>query len=138
VTTTRKHHPRAKRPRTAHAHPRARRAPKARLAGAGSAAIGKGRDLWLAGLGLAGTVYEVATDTFDSLVSRGRKQEPKTLAAARGALRQARARATNVAGDATALSKKKLNEALDALGVENRPRQKNLFHRLGDLTEALL
>ena len=129
---------RAHRARKAPASARIRRAAQARITEAGTAAYSTGRDLWLAGLGLAGTAYEFAGDTFDTLVKKGRQQEPKTLAAAKGALRQARTKAARVANGATELSKKKLTEALDALGVENRPRQKNLFHRLGDLTEALL
>jgi polyhydroxyalkanoate synthesis regulator phasin len=105
---------------------------------AGSAAMDSGRKLWLAGLGLAGSTFETATDAFEALVRKGRVEEPKAKAAANKALRGARKRATELVADATHMSKQKINEALDALGVDNRPRQKNLFHRLGDLTEALL
>lgn len=139
MTTTPKKHPRARRARkAAPAHTRVRRVAQATITEAGTAAYTTGRDVWLAGLGLAGTAYELASEAFATLVKVGRKQEPKTLAAAQGALRQARTRANRVASEATQISKKKLNQALDALGVDNRPRQKNLFHRLGDLTEALL
>jgi hypothetical protein len=108
------------------------------LTGAGETALETGRSLWLAGLGLAGTAMETATDTFDALVARGRQQEPKTVAAAEKVVRDARRRANAVVGEAARVSKQGVESALEALGVDARPRQKNLFHRLGDLAEAIL
>lgn len=138
MTTSRKTSPRGRRPRKAAPAHRARRTPVARVTEVGDAAVETGRSFWLAGLGLAGTAYETAVHTFDVLVARGRREEPKTRAAAHRVVRQVRTRATGLASDATRLSKRKLGQALDALGVDKSPRPKNLFHRLGDLTEALL
>jgi hypothetical protein len=105
---------------------------------AGEAALETGRSLWLAGLGLTGAAIETATDTFDALVAKGRQQEPKTVAAAEKIVRDARRRATAVVGEAARRSKQGVESALEVLGVDNRPRQKNVFHRLGDLAEAIL
>ena len=74
----------------------------------------------------------------DELVVRGRQQEPKTLAAARRVAREARGTANGWAIDATKLGKQWIDQAFDRLGVPDRPRQKNILHRLGDLAEALL
>jgi hypothetical protein len=81
------------------------------------AAVETGRTIWLAGLGLAGAAYQAATETFDALVARGRREEPKTRAAAQRVVRQVRTRATGLANDASRLSKRKLGQALDALGL---------------------
>lgn len=108
------------------------------VAEAGEMAMETGRSLWLAGLGLAGAAITTATDTFDALVAKGRQQEPKTVAAAEKVVRDARRRANAVVGEAARVSKQGVESALEALGVDNRPRQKNVFHRLGDLAEAIL
>src|SRR5690606_31118370 len=105
---------------------------------AGETVFEAGRSIWLAGLGLAGSAVETASDTFDALVARGRRQEPKSIAAAEQVAREGRQRAHTLAGDAAKYSKKQLAGAFEALGVDNRPRQKNLFHRLGDFAEAIL
>jgi hypothetical protein len=125
----------------AHARPAAharKAAMPATVAEAGERALETGRSLWLAGLGLAGTAMETATDAFDALVAKGRQQEPKTVAAAEKVVRDARRRANAVVGEAARVSKQGVETALEALGVDNRPRQKNVFHRLGDLAEAIL
>jgi len=96
------------------------------------------RSLWLAGLGLAATTMETAEGAFGALVARGKQREPKTLTAAKKVIREARRTANDLATDAARASKKKLDEALDAFGVDQRARPKNLFHRLGDLAEAIL
>jgi hypothetical protein len=137
VTPTTKRSARGRRPRKAAPVHRARRRPAPAIE-ARDAALETGRTLWLAGLGLAGSAYQAATRTFDALVARGRREEPRTRAAAQRVVRQVRTRANDLATDATRLSKRKLGQALDALGVDQSPRPKNLFHRLGDLTEALL
>ncbi len=105
---------------------------------AGETVFESGRSLWLAGLGLAGSAVETATETFDALVARGKRQEPKSIAAAEQVVRQVRQRANRLAREAAKYSKQQLEGAFEALGVDNRPRQKNLFHRLGDLAEAIL
>lgn len=105
---------------------------------AGELAIETGRSLWLAGLGLTGAAIETVSDTFDTLVAKGRQQEPKTVAAAEKVVRDARRRANEVVGEAARVSKQGVESALEALGVDSRPRQKNVFHRLGDLAEAIL
>ena len=138
MTPSKKRAPRGRRPHRAVHTSRARRRPAAGMPEVRDAAVETGRALWLAGLGLAGAAYQAATETFDTLVARGRREEPKTRAAAQRVVRQVRTRATGLANDATRLSKRKLGQALDALGVDQSPRPKNVFHRLGDLTEALL
>ncbi len=138
TTPRRKTSTRHARPTRSRTTARRRNASPKLVVEAGSAALASGRNLWLAGLGLAGSTLETATDAFDVLVRKGRQEEPKARAAANKALRSARKRATELVADATHISKRKLDEALEALGVDHRPRQKNLFHRLGDLTEALL
>jgi len=104
----------------------------------GESAVETGRSLWLAGLGLTATTIETAEDAFGLLVARGKQREPKTLAAAKKVIRDARRAANDLATDAARASKKKLDEALDAFGVDHRARPKNLLHRLGDLAEAIL
>lgn len=138
MNTSKKRNPRARRARKAAPVRRVRRNAAAHVVDAGGAAVETGRSLWLAGLGLAGVAYATATETFDALVARGRREEPKTRAAAHRVVREVRTRANGLAADATRLSKRKLGQALDALGVDKKPRPKNVFHRLGDLTEALL
>lgn len=101
-------------------------------------AVETGRSVWLAGLGLGVSVVEGASEAFDALVARGRRQEPKTMAAARKAVKDVRRTAGELADEAARASKRKIDEALDALGVESNPRPKNLLHRLGDLAEAIL
>lgn len=138
MTPSKKRAPRGRRPHKA-VHAKGTRRPLATgMPEVRAAAVETGRTLWLAGLGLAGAAYQAATETFDALVARGRREEPKTRAAAQRVVRQVRTRATGLANDASRLSKRKLDQALDALGVDKSPRPKNVFHRLGDLTEALL
>jgi polyhydroxyalkanoate synthesis regulator phasin len=121
------------------AHKTAARKTAARKTAARAATpLGAGRELWLAGLGLAGAAIEAATDTFDALVKEGKTREPQVRAAAARVVRKTQKHARGVAAGAAKASKQALGEALDALGVDNRPRQKNLFHRLGDLTDAVL
>ncbi|HSM12628.1 MAG TPA: phasin family protein [Thermoanaerobaculia bacterium] len=110
----------------------------AELGEMGESAVETGRSVWLAGLGLGVSVAESAGEAFDALVARGRKQEPKTMAAARRVVKDARRTAGDLADEAARVSKRKIDEALDALGVESNPRPKNLLHRLGDLAEAIL
>ncbi len=115
--------------------PRSRRP---RTAAAARPAAGPVRQLWLASLGVAATSGELAVGFLDELVVRGREQEPKTLAAARRMARDAQGTANGWVTDATKLGKQWIDQAFDRLGVPDRPRQKNVFHRLGDLAEALL
>ncbi len=96
------------------------------------------RSLWLAGLGAAGVVLETATGAFDALVERGRRAEPRAIAAAHQAGRDARRAAGELAGSAARASRRQIDNVLDAVGIDNRPRRKNLLHRLGDLAEAIL
>ena len=138
MTTSTRTARRGRRPRKAAPVRRARRAAVTRVTEVGDAAVEQGRALWLAGLGLAGTAVETAVDAFDLLVARGRREEPRTRAAAHRVVRRVRTHAGDLAADATRRSKRKLDQVLDALGVDSSPRPKNLFHRLGDLTEALL
>jgi hypothetical protein len=131
--------------KTAARQPAARRRKAARpknatdtVVQAGETVFETGRSFWLAGLGLAGSAVETASETFDALVARGRRQEPKSIAAAEQVVREVRQRANTLAGEAAKYSRKQLAGAFEALGVDNRPRQKNLFHRLGDFAEAIL
>jgi polyhydroxyalkanoate synthesis regulator phasin len=96
------------------------------------------RELWLAGLGAAAATGEAASDVVDLLVEKGRTAEPRVAAAAARALAAARARAGEVADELGERAQDALRETLDRLGVERRPRSKNLLHRLGDLAEAIL
>ncbi len=100
-----------------------------------------GRNVLLASLGLAGSAVEKAAETFDALVARGRKQEPKAIAAAERVIREAKEKATDLATEAASVSKRTLDSALDGVqklaGVEKTGRQKNFLHRLGDLAEAI-
>jgi len=96
------------------------------------------RQLWLAGLGAAVVSTEVAVAVVDELVARGRRQAPKTRAAAAEIVDGLRDNAGSIVRRATHESKKALDRTMKQLGVQNPPRQKNILHRLGDLAEALL
>jgi hypothetical protein len=96
------------------------------------------REFWLAGLGVVAATGETAGDAFDLLVARGRRVQPRLMAAAERQLRDARGRVDEIAAEAGRQSKRALDEALEKLGAETRPREKNILHRRGDLAEALL
>lgn len=109
------------------------------------AALAAGRSLWLAGLGLAVAAVEGATGVFETLVAKGRVQQPEARAAAERMLVAARRQAAELgelAADAARKGKRQLDGtlegAMDRLGVDRRPRSKNLLHRLGDLADAML
>ena len=96
------------------------------------------RELWLAGLGAAAASGEKASELVELLVAKGRETEPAVVATAGRVLESARERATRTAADLGSEAKVALEKALDKLGVPQRPRNKNLLHRLGDLAEAIL
>lgn len=96
------------------------------------------RQLWLAGLGAVVTTSETAVELIDTLVARGRRQEPKTRAAAQRIVRDARQTIEGLASETGRRSRVALEDAMERLGVEKQPRSKNILHRLGDIAEALL
>jgi polyhydroxyalkanoate synthesis regulator phasin len=115
-----------------------RAAPRPRVSAPAAVA---GRKLWLAGLGAAASALEGAAGVFDALVAKGRAHEPQAKAIASRVLKEARAKADDLgelAVDAAASGKRRLNRALDRIGAAGAARPKNLLHRLGDLAEAIL
>jgi len=117
--------------------PRPRTAPRRKPAVPESAGL-ELRQLWLAGLGAMATTGEAAASMVEALVARGRTQEPKTRAAAAKAVREARRSVEVLANEAGRRSRMAIDEAMNRLGVDERPRSKNILHRLGDLAEAML
>jgi len=115
--------------------PRTRRAPRRRTAAIPESQL---RQVWLAGLGAVAVTGESAAVVVDQLISRGKRQEPATRAAAEKAVREARGLVVDLANEAGRRSKKLVDQAIDRLGVESKPRSKNILHRLGDIAEALL
>jgi polyhydroxyalkanoate synthesis regulator phasin len=96
------------------------------------------RELWLAGLGVAASTGETAGRVIDTLVERGRREEPKLKAEAKRMVAETRAKAEELGSAVGRSAKRMLDEASRRLGVEDRRRPKNLLHRLGDLAEAIL
>ena len=96
------------------------------------------REVWLAGLGAAAATSEAATGLFDLLVEKGKEAEPRVAAAAESTVAGAREKATRAAEEVGATAKTAVESAMRQLGVSARARNKNLFHRLGDLAEAIL
>lgn len=96
------------------------------------------RDVWLAGLGVVVAAGETTDELMDELVRRGKLREPKVKAKARGWVRDVRKGAESLADDALDTTRQALDKAAKSLGVEEKPRNKNILHRLGDLAEALL
>lgn len=96
------------------------------------------RDVWLAGLGVVAAAGETTDELIDELVRRGKLREPKVKAKARGWVRDVRKGAESLADDALDTTRNAIDRAAKSLGVEERPRNKNILHRLGDLAEALL
>jgi len=94
--------------------------------------------MWLAGLGAVAAAGETTNDLLDELVRRGKLREPKVKASARGWVRDVRKGAEGLANDALDATRQAIDRAAKSLGVEERPRNKNILHRLGDLAEALL
>lgn len=96
------------------------------------------RELWLAGLGAAAATGEAANDFVDVLVRKGRETEPRVVATVERAYASARKSAVRTADEIGARAKGAVDEAFLRLGVDARPRTKNVLHRLGDLAEAIL
>jgi polyhydroxyalkanoate synthesis regulator phasin len=96
------------------------------------------RELWLAGLGAAAATGEATTDFVDLLVAKGKQAEPRVVATADRALAMARKSAQSATNELRSRAKVAVEGALDRIGVNARPRTKNVLHRLGDLAEAIL
>ena len=96
------------------------------------------REVWLAGLGAAAATGEAANELVDILVAKGRQTEPRLVASADRALAFAKKNAAQAADELRNRAKDAVDGALHRLGVNARPRTKNVLHRLGDLAEAIL
>jgi polyhydroxyalkanoate synthesis regulator phasin len=95
------------------------------------------RELWLAGLGAVAETRESARELVDLLVEKGKETEPRLEASARRAFALAREGAAQTTGELTERARIVLDGARERLGIDARPRRKNVLHRLGDLAEAI-
>lgn len=100
-------------------------------------ALSAGRQVWLAGLGLAVTVGETVSDTFDSLVAKGRRSGLAPVAEAEKALASARRRASRLETKVEKAVESRLGALLGRLGVPTRSEVQELTRRVENLAQSL-
>ncbi len=103
----------------------------------GGDALSAGRQVWLAGLGLAVTVGETVSDTFDSLVAKGRRSGLAPVAEAEKALASARRRASRLETKVEKAVESRLGALLGRLGVPTRSEVQELTRRVENLAQSL-
>jgi poly(hydroxyalkanoate) granule-associated protein len=100
-------------------------------------ALSAGRQVWLAGLGLAVTVGETVTETFDSLVAKGRRSGLAPVEEAEKALASARRRASRLETKVEKAVESRLGALLGRLGVPTRSEVQELTRRVENLAQSL-
>lgn len=103
----------------------------------GSDAAAFGRQLWLAGLGVVATVEETATETFDSMVAKGKKSRFAPVAEAEKALAGARHHAARVGAKVESAVEGQVSSVLGRLGVPTRREVQELTRRVESLAASL-
>ncbi|MFN7940353.1 MAG: phasin family protein [Thermoanaerobaculia bacterium] len=91
-----------------------------RLSDAGERAADTGRTFWLAGLGLAATVSESASDLFETLVAKGRQRGTADLKAAQRAFASARKTVEKRAGELAEGAEETMGAVFHRLGLPTR------------------
>jgi len=107
------------------------------LARFGTDAAALGRKVWLAGLGLVATVQETTTETFDSLVAKGRRSHLLPTAEAEKVVATARRRAGKLRHEVDSALQDRVAGVLGRLGVPSRREVQDLTRRVEKLADSL-
>jgi poly(hydroxyalkanoate) granule-associated protein len=103
----------------------------------GNDAATLGRKVWLAGLGVVATVEETATDTFQTLIVKGKKSRTFSTGEAEKAVATARRRAQKVGREVGSLVESQVSGVLGRLGVVSRREVQELTRRVETLADSL-
>jgi len=96
-----------------------------------------GRKVWLAGLGLAATAGDTATDVFDELVEKGRKLGVEPQKAVREAVKTVRGGARELTNRVEQTVESQWNGVMHRFGVPSRSEVEKLIERVEALNAKL-